>query len=374
MSCPQKTFLWMPVYPVPYIYSNLFNYLGKKYPSHRWIMLYPKDFESIDINRQHFEVLFLPTKHIGKIIGANDINYSAFLGLQHALDQIRPDLILTNLYYSLATLQGYWYSMAKGIPHIVMAEEKRLPPSRKKKWVALLYEKAIGNRILSRCRSVLAWSSDAYSFMKLRAPQGKVSLFLPGIDIACFQADPDMRFYQDGEISLLVVARLHPEKGYDVLLQALRFLHSEGVQFRLSILGQGDLKSDIQAEIHRNGLEHLIQFLPPIPYTEMAGVYRSHDLLILPSHRDPVGLCVPEAMACGIPAIVSTGAGAKDYIIPGETGLVFPAGDARALADCIKALANESQLQRMGRNAAADIREHYSLAHQADVLYAHLTG
>ncbi|MCX5970611.1 MAG: glycosyltransferase family 4 protein [Coprothermobacterota bacterium] len=255
-----------------------------------------------------------------------------------------------------------------------MAEEKRLPPSGKKKWVALMYEKAIGNRILSRCRSVLAWSSDAYSFMKLRAPQGKVSLFLPGIDISLFQTDPTMRFYQNGEISLLVVARLHPYKGYDVLLQALSLLHNEGVQFRLSIVGEGDMKPGIQAEISRCSLEHLIRFLPPIPHSEMPRVYRSHDLLILPSHRDTIGMCVPEAMACGIPAIVSTGAGAKDYIIPGETGLVFPAGDARALADCIKALANESQLQRMGRNAAADIREHYSLAHQADVLYAHLTG
>ena len=86
------------------------------------------------------------------------------------------------------------------------------------------------------------------------------------------------------------------------------------------------------------------------PWAELPAVYAAADLFVLPSRFEPWGAVVLEAMACGLPVIVSDKVGcAPDLVRPGENGWIVPAGDPDALAAALReALAEPEQLARMG--------------------------
>ena len=92
--------------------------------------------------------------------------------------------------------------------------------------------------------------------------------------------------------------------------------------------------------------------------TEIPAAYAAADCLVLPSdHRETWGLVVNEAMACGLPAIVSDQVGCgPDLIEPGQTGAIFPSGNWEALAQTLVDLAADPDaLRRQGENAHAKV-------------------
>jgi glycosyltransferase involved in cell wall biosynthesis len=104
---------------------------------------------------------------------------------------------------------------------------------------------------------------------------------------------------------------------------------------------------------------------------DLPGAYAAADCLVLPSdHGETWGLVVNEAMACGLPAIVSDQVGCSlDLVQPGETGAVFPFGDWEALAKLLADNANEENLQRQGDNARARVAD-YSIENLAQGTFA----
>ena len=68
----------------------------------------------------------------------------------------------------------------------------------------------------------------------------------------------------------------------------------------------------------------------------LPGEYRAADCLVLPSRHDSFGMVVPEALACGLPAVVSSEVGAKTLVQNGVSGWIVPAGDVQALEERIE--------------------------------------
>lgn len=126
-----------------------------------------------------------------------------------------------------------------------------------------------------------------------------------------------------------LVARKHPA---DVLGAVARLHeHTEAV-----FAGSGDLEADLRKIAAESALP--AEFLGFVNQSELPAVYASADLLVLPSDgRETWGLVVNEAMACGIPAVVSDAVGCgPDLVDEGATGAVFPFGDVAALAAAIE--------------------------------------
>jgi glycosyltransferase involved in cell wall biosynthesis len=101
--------------------------------------------------------------------------------------------------------------------------------------------------------------------------------------------------------------------------------------------------------------------------SEMPKAYAAADVLVLPSDRQETwGLVVNEAMASGLPAIVSDAAGCvSDLIVAGETGYAYPAGNVEALADALRAIRASGRAAEMGRAASERVRD-YSVDRAAD--------
>jgi glycosyltransferase involved in cell wall biosynthesis len=97
-------------------------------------------------------------------------------------------------------------------------------------------------------------------------------------------------------------------------------------------------------------------------HERLASELQGHDVLILPSFFDSFGMVVAEAMACGLPAIVTENVGAKEMISPGVNGLVVPTGDAGALADAMRWFILHRDNHCQMRHAARDSAERYDWA------------
>jgi glycosyltransferase involved in cell wall biosynthesis len=168
---------------------------------------------------------------------------------------------------------------------------------------------------------------------------------------------------------VLYVGRLVPVKGIDTLLRAFRLVEPRGRSnlagpstinrepsnaAQLLIVGEGEQRGDLEALASELALEQQVRFIGSRPWAELPRLYGIADLLVLPSLFEPWGAVVNEALACGLPVVVSDQVGcAPDLVRAGENGWIVSAGDTGALAAALEeALADPQRLARMGASSA----------------------
>lgn len=168
----------------------------------------------------------------------------------------------------------------------------------------------------------------------------------------------------DGAIPGTVVvcgARLHPDKGLDVLVRAASLLLVDHPDLRVVVYGphqdgyewhHRDLLA-LRAEL---GLEEVVSF--PGSVDDPTGAWRDAAVYVQPSRVEPFGLAVLEAMAVGTPVIASATGGLREIIEDGRSGLLVPPEDSAALAAAIdRALTDPALAARLsagGRRRAED--------------------
>lgn len=141
-------------------------------------------------------------------------------------------------------------------------------------------------------------------------------------------------------------------------LDILRAMAAPGQHrpWHLLIAGDGALRAECEAFALRTGAP--VSFAGFLNQGEMPKAYAAADCLVLPSDNGETwGLVVNEAMASGVPAIVSDQVGChQDLIVPGETGLVYPCGDVAALGRCLAAMAEDrDRCRSMGQAARVHV-------------------
>jgi len=160
------------------------------------------------------------------------------------------------------------------------------------------------------------------------------------------------------------MGRLEGYKGVEVLLSAFARAAKEENNLRLVIGGDGSLRPRVEAIAA--DAEHRVTYLGRLSGDDVWRAYLAADFLVLPSLFEPWGLVVNEAMACGLPVIVSDRVGCADDLVPhGETGLVIGAGHEIELASAIQQLARaEPDRCRMGL-AAENLISKWTLCNEA---------
>ena len=131
-----------------------------------------------------------------------------------------------------------------------------------------------------------------------------------------------------------------------------RCSHTAGSAYLL-FAGDGALRRALEAQAHALNLTDQVRFLGYANYAELPEVYAASDLLVLPSEHEAWGVVVNEAMACGVPAVVSDRVGARmDLVISGETGDFFPVADVPALSAILsRRFVNHDETRKMGEAA-----------------------
>lgn len=139
---------------------------------------------------------------------------------------------------------------------------------------------------------------------------------------------------------LLALGRLHRNKGFDVLIEALARLPDA----ILWLAGEGPLREDLQKQSHRLGIADRIRFLGW--RTDIAGLFAAADLLVCPSRHEPLGNVIIEAWAHRRPVVAAAAQGPTEIVADGENGLLVPVEDADALAGAIARLIRTPDLAR----------------------------
>ena len=208
----------------------------------------------------------------------------------------------------------------------------------------------------------------------------KCEVIPPGVDPDEFALTPERaaraeQLRRSGRFRVVFVGRLSHYKGLFDLLTAMQWVDGE-----LDIIGRGGLAARLRARIEELGLGERVRMHGRLEHDELVAYYHAADVAVLPStvRGEAFGIAQVEAMMSGTPVVCSDLPGVSSVGADGVTGLVFPRGDVRALAETLNALAgDEERRRRMGEAAHDHALEKYSLKYLLDKrmqLYETLMG
>jgi 1,2-diacylglycerol 3-alpha-glucosyltransferase len=270
--------------------------------------------------------------------------------LWRRLNEIRPDALLIPGYSEPAALAASLWGRLHRVKNILMSESNAHDATRrlrtefcKQLAVKSLYDGAVvgGRRAADYIRSLgMTTSCIRYGY--------------DVIDTQYFQTEVDRirRSAQPGEFGLphsyfLFVGRLAPEKNVASLLGSFESYRRSGGNRSLVIVGSGPLSAELRSLTVSNGCSEHVFFAGHKDYRQILPYYAFAEWFILPSVREPWGLVVNEAMASGLPVIVSNVCGCCDDLVRhGENGFVFDPNSGPELTQLLLEVSGMSQERR----------------------------
>lgn len=220
-----------------------------------------------------------------------------------------------------------------GVPLVTMVlgsdinELPRHPALRKQIREGLLYSRRI----------VAVSGALQQQLLQLEIPASRVVVQRNGVDGKTFRirSQQEVRQHLGLDVSgpiVCYVGNLSPEKGVNVLLEAMLLLKTQGHSgITLLLVGDGTLESELKAFVEREGIEGQVRFCGRRPHAEIPDWISAADVLCLPSFREGCPNVVLEALASGRPVVASSVGGVPELLDDG-TGALVPPGDREALA------------------------------------------
>ena len=220
-------------------------------------------------------------------------------------------------------------------------------------------------------------------------PENKVTVIPNAVDVEGFQlsGEPDAALKQklglDGKTVLGFVGSFYAYEGLDLLLDAFPTLLERHAELRILLVGGGPQDANLKARAERLGIADKVVFTGRVPHSEVSRYYDLIDLLVYPRHSMRLTeLVTPlkplEAMAQGRIFAASDVGGHRELIRDGETGRLFGAGDATALADTVSAMLNGREnwpaMRQAGRRFVEEVRNWKNSVRNYTAVYRALIG
>lgn len=293
-----------------------------------------------------------------------DYNVLLNRGISAALNRAAPHVVLCGGYNYLASWQALAWARRNRVPVLLWCESTAQDRRNRYRLTELLKR-----QFLSQCTGFVASGQSASNYLQsLGFPRQRILLAPDAVDNDFFEKASAVARTNEREHRrrlglpehfFLFVGRLVKEKGVFDLLEAYARLQPEiRASFGLVFAGNGKEQVALTKRAAQRGCGRQVQCVGFAQREELALYYALADALVLPTHSDPWGLVVNEAMACGLPIIVSEVAGcAADLVEDGWNGRVFPARDVGKLSQAMYLLARRPELRlRMGKNSRERIR------------------
>lgn len=207
------------------------------------------------------------------------------------------------------------------------------------------------------CRAqVMAWTDpEAWS---------RFHIVRCGIDPATYSPRPMER---SGPLRILTVGRLHPIKGYDVLLDACGRLKREGVEFEVEMIGDGPMRARLESQIARLKLAGCVRLVGAVDQDRIGEHYDRADIMVISSFMEGVPVVLMEAMAKELGVVSTRVGGVPELVDDGTSGFLVAPGSSAALADGIRRYAVDRSLCRAhGKTGRGRIIGEYSVGGTAD--------
>jgi glycosyltransferase involved in cell wall biosynthesis len=286
-------------------------------------------------------------------------------GLRSCLKKFSPEAIICGGYNYYASWEALSWARRHEADFILWSESNAQDSRKGQPWV-----ESLKKRFIAGCDMFLVPGQVSQEYLQtLGAAPDDIVVAPNAVDNDWFQTQADSVrsnasvFREKLKLPdsyLLFVGRLVREKGTFDLLEAYGKLE-ESVRSKVGLVfaGDGRSKTELQREAQRISPGTIV-FAGFTHREDLAALYALAEALILPTHTDPWGLVVNEAMACRLPIVVTHVAGcAADLVKDGWNGFVVPARDTGKLKDAIDSLVENSELrQTMGIRSSERIQNY----------------
>lgn len=277
-------------------------------------------------------------------------------GIARSFRRLRPDVVHIHRPWAPAGIAAVLAARLAGVPAVVATEHLYVPGTPRR----ILLLRRLVDRLVGTTIAVSRPIGDVLTD-RFGAPTGRVELIPNGIEppeappasaVRAVRASLDL---PPGMSLIVVPARLEPQKGHAVLLEALAALSDVVAVFA----GEGSSRAAIQAEAHRRGVADRVRLVGH--RADLPTLLVAADLVVLPSLDEGLPLAALEAMALGRVVVATRVGGLPDLIEDGVHGRLVPPSDPLALAQAIgTSLADPAGRAAMGGAAAERIRTDFS--------------
>ena len=273
--------------------------------------------------------------------------------------RFRPGIWLTyHSYYKAPDCIGPLLSRLLDIPYVLFepsyATKHRRDPAHR-----------IGfhlNRFALRsCRQAfINTTNDRDALLRVLSPR-RIAYVPPGVDPDLFQRDSaagaavrGLHGISPDEPLILSVARFRPGakmRSLEHLFHSLAFLHREGIPFRLVLVGDGPMETEVRTMINAL-LPGRAVLAGRIPHSRMVRYYSAADIFAFPGIGESLGMVYLEAQACGVPVVALETGGVPQVVRTGKTGLLVPVDNGSAMASALEKLLTDADLRNLLGSAA----------------------
>jgi phosphatidyl-myo-inositol dimannoside synthase len=242
---------------------------------------------------------------------------------------------------------SYALERIAGLPYVVSLQGPDVPGFEARYNSLYPFLKPVLRRVWRRAAVVTAISKK-HQLLALRTmPSLSIPIVYNGVDAATFYPRTTRT---TAEINILCVGRLIERKSQHHLLRAFARLRASSRRpVRLTLAGTGDEEDSLRrlaAELSLNGDA---AFLGLVPHDSMPDVYRGADIFVLPSHSEGMSIALLEALASGLPVVVTNTGGTAELVQESTNGIIVPWADVSALAEALKRLVEDEDTRlRMG--------------------------
>jgi len=289
--------------------------------------------------------------------------------LARAIREVRPDIVHSRNWAAVeAVPAARWVRFCKVVhsEHGLEAGAAEREPRRRVWFRRLAYH--LADRVFS----------VSYQLRDLHAGRtgfdpGRIAVIHNGVDRQRFCPSPTARRMVREEFGITpdmfcigCVGNLFPVKGHMTALEGIEGLASKTANWRLLLIGEGPEREKLETFVAAHpDWKHRVQFLGTSH--RVPELLQAMDAYVLPSIAEGISNSLLEAMASGVPVVATVTGGNPEVVIDGESGLLFPVGDAGRLSAHLLRLYDDKALrEQLTERALRRVREEFSLDSMVD--------
>lgn len=296
-------------------------------------------------------------------------SFRYYKGLYSFLKKEGPDIVSTRVYYRPYAIIALFYTIFHKKKFIVMEEQRNDPHRFVRKIIFQILLLLIKPVINWKAHKIICITKSCYEYMKRKGFKKVEYIPVPYYPTQW----PEIVDNTQKKLKIISVARFEWLKGHEILIKALSHLIYDlkfpKKDIEINLVGEGSLKKQIVGLVNDLGLKDIVHFVGYIPNEKLDVFYRQHNLFVLSSVSDPVGMVVLEAMSNGLPVIVSSNVGGKDAIQEGRNGYIFKSGDYIDLAKKILLLRSPIMRQKFGEESIKILKEERNINKIKELYY-----